>query len=161
MREQMTKDQWFKLIISLGLPNAVGMVASFVTMPAVRSWYADLAKPNYTPPNWIFAPAWLVLYTMMGFAFFLIWTRAGDRRVVFACWFYIVHLLVNGLWPFLFFGLHSPFWAFVDIVLLWFMIIGVFLLFFSIDRKAACLLIPYWLWVTFAASRNYLIWRMN
>lgn len=149
------------MFIALGLPNAVGMVASLATMPAVRSWYADLAKPNYTPPNWIFAPAWLVLYTMMGFAFFRIWNRSEDRRAVFACWFYIVHLVFNGLWPLLFFGLHSPFWALIDIILLCLMIIVMFFLFFAVDRKAAYLLIPYWLWVAFAASRNYLIWSMN
>lgn len=157
----MLKSRWFKLLISLILPNAVGGIASFFTMPAVRSWYVTLAKPSFNPPSWVFAPAWTLLYVMMGIAFFLIWDNSKGRRSVFACWFFIIHLFVNGLWSFLFFGLQSPGLAFINIIILWAMIGALIFLFWRLNKVAAWLMVPYWLWVTFAAFLNYAILRLN
>lgn len=128
----------------------------------VRVWYPTLLKPSFTPPGWVFGPVWVMLYLMMGLAFFLVLVSGGNREKVRpAAILFCVHLLVNALWSAFFFGLRSPFLAFLDIIILWSMITVLVPVFWSISRLAGVLMIPYWLWVSFAGALNYAIWRMN
>jgi benzodiazapine receptor len=147
-----------KVVIAFLLPQCLGMIAGLVTAPNIPGWYVHLIKPSFTPPAWVFAPAWLILYVMMGAASFLVWRTGKDVRTLRL---YFVHLGVNFLWSILFFGLHSPFWAFVDILVLWAMIAVLIVLFARVSRLAMVLLIPYWGWVSFAAVLNYSVWVMN
>ncbi|NTV30002.1 MAG: tryptophan-rich sensory protein [Candidatus Omnitrophica bacterium] len=146
------------MFVALLLPQAVGLVGGLVTAPAVRQWYQFLHKPAFNPPDGVFAPVWFVLYILMGWASFLVWTRAA-RPFLFRL--YLVHLAVNLLWSVLFFGLHSPGLAFLDIVVLWGMVTAMLILFRSVSRLAALLLVPYWCWVSFAAALNLAVWRLN
>lgn len=124
-------------------------------------WYASLTKPPLNPPNWIFGPVWTTLYCLMAIAGGLVWSQAGWRNCRPAMELFFAQLFVNGLWSYLFFGLHSPAWALVDIVLLWVLIGLTIAAFFRHSRVAAGLLIPYWMWVSFATYLNFMLWRLN
>lgn len=125
------------------------------------AWYARLQKPSWTPPNRLFAPVWIVLYTMMAVAGWLVW-KAGELSgtetplVLFA-----VQLFLNGIWSWLFFGLHRPDLAFADIVALWLAIAATIVSFWDVSAIAGMLLLPYFAWVSFALVLNLSIWRSN
>ena len=124
-------------------------------------WYASLAKPAWNPPSAVFAPVWTVLYVLMGVAAWLVWKRAGFRGAGVALTLFIVQLVFNALWSYLFFGLHDISAAFVDIVVLWAAILVVTVLFWRKVRTAGILMLPYLVWVGFASVLNFTLWRMN
>jgi benzodiazapine receptor len=150
------------LIAAIALSLVPGIVGSIFTAPAIPAWYAGLIKPAFNPPNWVFGPAWTLLYILMGIAQFLV-IKGGfmDRRVKAAAGVFILQLVLNGLWSYVFFGLHAPGWALVEIALLWASIVVCLILFIRISRAAGMLLIPYLAWVTFAAVLNGSIWVLN
>lgn len=149
-------SNFFKLVIAIGICQIVGIAGAFFTSPAVSSsWYMSLAKPALQPPAWIFSPVWIMLYTLMGVALYLI---RRNRPLVAL---FLIHLVFNGLWSILFFGLRSPFYALLDIIVLWLLILVLIFKFFKIRKAAGYLLIPYLLWVSFAAYLNYSIWQLQ
>jgi len=125
------------------------------------AWYASLAKPSWNPPAAVFAPVWTVLYVLMGVAAWLTWRRAGFSGAGTALVLFLVQLGLNALWSYLFFGLHRPDLAFVDIVVLWVVILSVALLFWRQDWRAGALMMPYLGWVGFASFLNFVLWRLN
>ena len=125
------------------------------------AWYASLAKPSWNPPNAIFAPVWSVLYVLMGVAAWLVWRRAGFSGAGVSLALFVVQLVLNAMWSYLFFGLHRPDIAFFDIVALWVMILVVTVLFWRADRLAGGLMAPYLVWVGFASCLNFVLWRLN
>jgi len=151
-----------KLVISVALPLAVGGLSGFATARGVSTWYPTLAKPSFNPPAWVFGPVWTVLYIMMGVAAFLVWRRGLDvDGVRIALTVFAIQLALNGLWSILFFGMHAPGWALLEIILLW-MAIGItILLFWRMVPSAGVLLLPYWMWVSFATVLNASLWWLN
>jgi benzodiazapine receptor len=151
-----------KLVVSLALCLLAGVSGSFFTAGSVPTWYAALNKPAFNPPNWVFSPVWTILYLMMGFSLFLVWRR-GVRTAgaVIGLAFFLFQLCLNIAWSYLFFALHSPFYAFIEIVILWLAIVITIILFYRLSRPAAWLLIPYLLWVSFAAVLNFAVWGLN
>jgi tryptophan-rich sensory protein len=129
------------------------------------SWYQELTKPSWNPPSWIFGPVWTVLYTLMAIAAWRVWRAAaaagGWRGATPALGIFLAQLAANGLWSFLFFGLHRPALALVDILVLLALIVLTILQFRRHDRWAAWLLVPYLLWVSFATFLNFTLWRLN
>ena len=125
------------------------------------AWYRSLAKPSWCPPAWLFGPVWLVIYVSIAVSGWLVWRKAGFDGAAVAISLYAVQLLLNGLWSAVFFGLRRPNLAFLEIVCLWLAILATIALFHPIDQAAAYLLIPYALWVTFAAALNFSVWRLN
>lgn len=158
----MSKQNIIRLAISLAICYLAGAVGSIFTWPAVEYWYQSLIKPGFAPPDWLFAPVWLILYAVMGFSFYLVW-RSGlqnkDSRSAFIL--FLVHLLVNVGWSVAFFGFQSPFWGLMMIILLWGLIFALVIAFAHVRSLAAVLLIPYWAWVTFAGVLNWTIWLLN
>jgi translocator protein len=153
---------YLKLIIAIAIPLLVGGVSGFFTTESVNGWFTTINKPSFNPPNWIFAPVWTTLYILMGIAFYLVWKSTGNEAVKrTAIIFYCIQLVLNFLWSFIFFKLHQPGWAIVDIVLMWIMILLTILWFGKISSAAAWLLVPYICWVSFASVLNYAIWRLN
>lgn len=153
---------YIRLIASIVLCQSAGIIASILTAQSVRTWYPTLLKPSFNPPNWLFGPVWIVLYLMMGIALYIVWQRSGSgQNVQTAVIVFIIQLILNAAWSLIFFGLQSPFWAFVEIVVLWVAILITIILFREISRTASYLLVPYILWVTFAAILNFSIWRLN
>jgi benzodiazapine receptor len=134
-------------------------VAGAVFRPG--AWYQQLAKPPLTPPEAVFAPVWLILYALMGIAAWLVWRARGFRGAAAPLTFFIAQLVVNATWSWLFFGLHLPLAAFLDLVILWLLILGAMVLFWRIQRLAGTLLLPYLLWVSYAGYLNLSIWWLN
>jgi tryptophan-rich sensory protein len=125
------------------------------------AWYQALAKPAWTPPDAVFAPAWAVLYVLMAVAAWLVWRRAGFRGAGLALSLFLAQLVLNALWSYLFFGAHRPGLAFFEIVVLWATILVVAGLFWRAVRLAGVLMLPYLAWVGFAACLNFALWQMN
>ena len=152
----------YKLIISMVICQCAGLIGSISTTPSIPTWYAALQKPAFTPPNWLFAPAWVTLYLLMGISASLVWQRGLDNRQNrVALIVFLVQLILNALWSVVFFGFESPLFGIVVIALLWIAILLTILKFFRISRLASYLLIPYIGWVTFAAILNISIFTLN
>lgn len=151
-----------KLIIAVLACQLAGGIGAVVTAPAITGWYATLKKPALNPPGWVFGPVWITLYFLMGVAAFLIWRKGLDvKGVRAALGIFIIQLVLNSTWSLVFFGLHNPGLALVNIALLWLAIVATIVAFFRLDRRAAYPLIPYLLWVSFASYLNYAIWSLN
>jgi tryptophan-rich sensory protein len=125
------------------------------------AWYDSLEKPPWTPPDAIFAPVWTVLYAMMAVAGWLVWKERGFRGAPAALGLFLLQLLANFLWSYLFFGLEMTDVALLDIAVLWLAIAATASAFWPVRKLAAVLLLPYLLWVSFAAALNFEIWRLN
>lgn len=156
------KLDYFKLVFSIVITQAAGIIGSIFTYPAVQTWFVELSKPAYNPPNWVFGPVWTTLYFLMGISLYLVWVRGIHKKPVkIALIVFAAQLLLNSLWSILFFGLQSPLLALVDITLLWVMIVAMIITFAKVSPNAAKLQIPYFLWVTFATYLNYALWVLN
>lgn len=158
----MKKINIKRLIISLILPQLAGLVGSFFTVPAISSWYLNLEKPSFSPPNWIFGPAWVTLYLLMGISIYLVWQKIDEnQKVKKYLWFFWIHLIFNASWSLMFFGLKSPGLGLINIIIIWLLIIVLIIKFWKINRWSSYLLIPYLAWVSFASLLNYFIWILN
>jgi len=162
-RVNMDMKNVVRLIVACAVSLGAGLIGSLVTIGGgPQLWYATLAKPFFTPPNWVFSPVWTVLYLLMGIAAFLVWRKglvsAGVKTAL--AWF-LVQLSLNALWTPVFFGLHRIGPALVVIVLLWAAIVATMRRFLRISRLAGVLLVPYLLWVSFAAVLNASLWHLN
>ena len=152
----------FKLLISIVACQCAGLIGSIFSITAIPTWYAALQKPPFTPPNWLFAPAWITLYLLMGISAFIIWRRGLEsRRIKVALLVFLIQLDLNALWSVTFFGLQSPLYGVIVIVALWIAILFTILRFFKISTPAGALLLPYILWVSFATALNVSIWMLN
>lgn len=166
----MTLKSFLKVLLSIAICELAGIIGAVFTVSAIPGWYATLTKPALNPPAWVFGPVWTTLYALMGISLFLIWWDhlyliRTNKRIV-TVWrsgvvLFFVQLALNALWSVIFFGLHSPGGALVDIILLWLAIVWTMITFYKISRPAAYLLVPYILWVSFAAYLNYAIWALN
>jgi tryptophan-rich sensory protein len=151
-----------KLLISVVGCELVGILGTPFTAAAIPSWYATLEKPLFAPPNWLFGPAWTLLYFLMGVAFYLIWQQnTKSKKVQTAQKIFCAQLFLNFIWSPLFFGLKSPLLGLIVIVALWGLILLTIYKFYPLSKWAAYLLIPYLLWVTFATSLNAAILILN
>lgn len=152
--------QWGKLIISLIIPQIAGFIGSLFTVSEITGWYAGLEKPSFNPPSWVFAPVWTVLYILMGIAFYFLWvhkdTISKKLQVLF-----IVQLCLNVLWSALFFYVHIPWIAYLDLILMCIMIAALVFDTRKIDQKISWLLTPYLLWSIFASFLNFAIIILN
>ena len=144
----------------LFVPLLIGFLGSVFTTPAIPSWYASLNKPFFNPPSWLFAPVWTLLYLMMGYAAYLIFQSESKMKSRALKYFWL-QLAANFFWSYIFFGLRNPLLAFLDIILLWILIYKTKLEFSKISKTAGSLLIPYLLWVSFAAILNLSIILLN
>ena len=144
-----------KLFLSIGICLLAGGVGYIFTTSAIPTWYATLNKPFFSPPNWVFAPVWTILYILIGISLYLIWQK---KMVPAIFW---VQLILNAAWSIIFFGMRNPILALIDIVVLWIAIIFTLKSFYKLNKLAGNLLIPYLLWVSFAAILNLAIVVLN
>ena len=149
------------LLICVLIPLAVGWISSLFTMNSVNTWYKTIHKPAFNPPDWVFGPVWTILFILMGVALYLVWTHPESVSWKWGIVIFGVQLFLNFLWTTLFFGIHSPLLAMIDIVLLWLAILVNIILFWQINPLSAYLLIPYILWVSFASVLNLFIVILN
>jgi translocator protein len=148
-------------------PGLVAWVAVTFSAAAVGSrfqpggWYEDLAKPAWTPPDAVFGPVWTLLYLLMAIAAWLVWRREGLAGAALPLSVFAAQLVANAAWSWVFFGLHRIGWALTVVVALWALIALTLGLFWKRDRLAGALLVPYLLWVGYAAALNLQILRLN
>jgi benzodiazapine receptor len=150
-------------LAAIVIPNLGGIAGSFITKRSLKTWYTTLKRPSWNPPNKVFPIVWPILYSTMGYASYLVWRDgggfAGDAASPIA--WYGAQLALNWAWTPIFFGLHSPKWAFVEIVCLWGAIAGTIYMFHGVNERAAYMLVPYLCWCTYASSLTFKIWRDN
>jgi tryptophan-rich sensory protein len=141
----------------------IGYLSGMMTRESITTWYPTLVKPIFNPPNWVFAPVWTILYIMMGVAGGIVWTKieSDEENVKKAFKFFLIQLGLNALWSFIFFYLHNPLLALIEIVILQLMIFETYSQFKKIDKTAGYLFIPYLAWVSFAMILNFSIWWLN
>lgn len=124
-------------------------------------WFASLNRPGFAPPNWLFGPVWTVLYLMIAVSGWMVWKSPAAVSKTAAFMAFVFQLLLNAAWSAIFFGLHNPGWALVEIGFLWLAILWTIVLFRRHSRTASMLLVPYLAWVSFAAVLNYGFWSLN
>lgn len=154
-------NPWVALALFILVCLAAGAIGSVFTAMSRDTWYAALRKPAWTPPDPVFGPVWTTLYVAMAIAAWLVWRRLGFVAGALPLSLFAVQLALNVTWTAIFFGLRAPAAAFVQIVILWILILATLLAFWRVRPAAGALLLPYLLWVTYAAALNLAIWRMN
>lgn len=140
---------------------AASLVGQAATYPNLVPWYANLAKPWFNPPNWVFAPVWTALYALMAYALWRILRSPRSparRRAIFL---FFGQLALNAAWSWMFFAAHSPLLGLINIVPQWLVIVAAVVAFYRLDRLAGCCLMPLALWVAYAGILNLALWRLN
>ena len=149
------------VFLALALPLALGGLAAFLTADSM-ALFKLMAKPPLSPPGWLFAPVWTGLYILMGLASYFVWVaQVSPIRRDRALTLYLMQLAANFAWPLIFFGMELYLLAFVWLVLLWILAALCTLLFWYISERAGKLMLPYMLWLSFAAYLNLGIWLLN
>jgi benzodiazapine receptor len=157
----MNKTLTLKFLISILLPLSLGAIAGVFTSQSVPEWYATLNRPSFNPPNWVFGPVWTSLYILMGISFFLIWKQEASKVRNRAILIFLLQLLLNFAWSFIFFFFNLIGLALVEIILLWISIVMMLVVFYKIKPVASYINIPYLLWVTFATVLNASYYILN
>lgn len=146
---------WIALSLAAGGVGAIASVES-------REFYAALERPSWAPPGWLFGPVWTTLYVLMGVAAWLVWRAPdGSGLRLPGLWLFVLQLVLNALWTWIFFHWRSGGWAFAEIALLWLVIVAVIVCFATVRPLAAWLLAPYLAWVTFAMALTWSVWQRN
>ncbi|MGV8141754.1 MAG: TspO/MBR family protein [Candidatus Woesearchaeota archaeon] len=158
----MVKNRWtseaLKILLFVIICLSAGFIGTIFTATGPDSWYSQIVKPSFNPPNWIFGPVWTTLYILMGISLYLaIKNKVGKNAIII----FAAQLILNTLWTIIFFGMQNPLLAFVEIILLWITILMTIILFYKKSKVAAYLMIPYILWVTFASVLTLSIHLLN
>jgi benzodiazapine receptor len=148
------------LLLNIAIPHLAGIIGSYFTISSIKTWYIYLNKPSFNPPNWIFSPVWLTLYTLIGISFYLFYKKDQfkSKDVYFL---YAFHIFLNCIWSILFFGMHQILFALIDLFFMIIILIPLMKLFYKLNRISFYLLIPYLIWICFAFLLNYNILILN
>ncbi|ACB74971.1 TspO/MBR family protein [Opitutus terrae] len=157
----MKSSRWLPLGLFLLLAAFAGTIGAIATATSVHTWYPTLQKPAWTPPNWLFGPAWTLLYILMSIAAWRVWRVGGEADARHTSRLFAAQLALNALWSVLFFGLHRPGLALVEVIVLWLVLIRIYVRFRAADRIAGWLWLPYLLWVSYATLLNAAVWELN
>lgn len=157
----MNISKYVTLIICILLPLIIGSLSGLANAGSINTWYAQLNKPSFNPPGYLFGPVWTILYLLMGVSFYLVWKAPDGRMRDYALIIFGIQMVLNFAWSFIFFYFHQPGWALVDIIALWVFIVAMIFIFYRINKVAALIQIPYLLWVSFATVLNAAIWLLN
>jgi len=149
------------LVLAVIVPLLVGFLGSIFTDFSIQTWYVVINKPFFNPPNWIFALVWTILFVLMWVASFWVLGKARKENCDRVLWVYTLQLFLNFLWSVFFFGLQSPLFGLINIILLWVVILRNIRVFYKVDKKSGLILLPYLLWVSFATILNLSILILN
>ncbi|TBO40173.1 TspO/MBR family protein [Pedobacter kyonggii] len=149
-------------VINIAITLGVSALGSWATIQSVKTWYRTINKPSFNPPDWLFGPVWTTLYVLIGIAAYLVWVRR-DKIIHFprTVAIYLIQLILNLAWSFIFFYLHEIGFALAEIILLLIIIAINGLVFYKINKWAGLIFIPYFLWVSFATILTYNIFMLN
>jgi translocator protein len=159
--ERSNLNTSYKVVSLIGWIGLCFLTAWIGSRFAPGEWYVQLQKPSWTPPGYLFGPVWSLLFLSMGIAAWLVWKRAGVLGARLALSLFLVQLVLNGMWSWIFFGMREPGLAFAEILILWGAILVTLIAFWQKSAPAGILLIPYLAWVSFASILNFSIWQMN
>jgi len=151
-------NKGIKFFIAILSCQFAGVFGSLFTSPNINGWYSELAKPIFSPPNWLFGPVWISLYLLMGISLYLLWTSKRSKKAIEL---FVAQLIVNALWSFIFFGLQSPLLGFIWILILLLLIIFTMIETYKVNKVSMYILIPYLIWVSFATILNLAIFILN
>lgn len=163
----MKLRQIIQLILAILIAQSAGIVGSFFTVTSLDSWYSTLDKPSFNPPNWVFGPVWIVLYTLIGITLYILWQwkkeKKGKQKQYVSTTVNILYanLILNALWSYAFFGLQSPLYGIIVIVLVWATAAFVLIRIARLNNVYGFLILPYFLWVSYATVLNFAIWTTN
>jgi translocator protein len=160
MTHQSTKTQLLGLLGWLVATFAAGSVGAIASARAAE-FYGQLSQPSWAPPASLFGPVWSVLYLFMAVGAWLVWRERGFKGAAIALWLFVVQLVANALWTWLFFVLQNGALAMAEIVVLWLLVAATIATFWPVHRLAALLLVPYLAWVGFASALTLYVWRLN
>jgi len=160
MKKGANRINWKVLIVSFVIVYLVAFVGSLFTSPVTDSEWYDSIKPSITPPGWVFPIVWNILFFLIGLSLYFSWINAKKldvkKKLVIV---FGINFVLNIFWSVLYFGLKNPFYAFIEIFVLWISIVSMIYVTYKIDKKAGWILVPYLLWVSFAIVLNYLsVW---
>ncbi|MEC7695866.1 MAG: TspO/MBR family protein [Planctomycetota bacterium] len=159
--QRSPRAQALGLVISVVICFGAALLGNLATMPQIPTWYSGIAKPAWTPPDWVFGPVWSLLYAMMAVSAWLVWRKVGGKTTRVPLIWFGTQLVLNSLWSVLFFGMQKPAWSMVEVFFLWLAILMTIRAFWPLSRWASLLLVPYLLWVSFASILNVAIWQLN
>lgn len=158
----MTRKLLIRSSFAIGICLIFGFMGVIATQTGTAEWYPSLQKPWFDIPQNIFSPVWIVMYVFMGISAGIVWSKGSYHKwVKTALYHFGFQLFLNGFWFLLFFALHKPFLALLDLLALFILILITIKWFKIVNRTAAYLLAPYALWVLFAIALNFEIWRLN
>ncbi|MEZ6064547.1 MAG: TspO/MBR family protein [Planctomycetaceae bacterium] len=152
---------WLALMLFVGVCLGAGGLGAMATTPEIDGWYRTIERPAWSPPDWVFGPVWTTLYVLMGIAAWLVWRLGAQSRNIGPSRLFVIQLILNIAWSWIFFARHEIGWAAVEIVVLWLAIVATTIAFFRRSRIAGWLLVPYLAWVTFASYLNFTLWQLN
>lgn len=144
-------------VLAVAIASGLGQLATFPNL----GWYGGLAKPAFSPPNWIFGPVWTTLYALMAFAVWRIMRLPNSGQRSLALLLFFGQLVLNAAWSWMFFGLHSPLLGLINIIPQLALIVLAVVAFYRLDRISGWMLIPLAAWVAFATILNAAVWRLN
>ena len=154
----MTKNKYLSLLILLLVTFIAPVIGSYVTSVFKEPWYSEIIQPSFNPPSWVFPPVWSTLYVMMSIAIWRVWTIFFNSRILKL---YFFHLFFNCIWSIIFFGFHQIGLALINIIVILFFIIILMREYLKIDKLSFYLMIPYFLWSSFALVLNASILFLN
>ena len=154
----MTKNKYLSLFIILLITFLASAIGGFTTTSFKEPWYSQIILPSFNPPSWVFAPVWTSLYVMMSIAIWKIWINSFDLELLKL---YFIHLFFNGTWSVVFFGFHQIGLALVNLIIIIIFIIMLMKKYFMRDRLSFYLMIPYFLWSSYALILNSSIFLLN
>lgn len=149
------------LIICIIVPLVIGALGGVATTSGLESWYQTIQKPSFNPPNYLFGPVWSLLYILMGISFYLILISKNQKPKTKAIAIFVIQIILNLAWSFIFFKFHLLGWALIEIILIWIAVLAMITIFYRINKVAAFLQIPYLVWVSFASILNGAFWYIN
>ena len=152
------KKKYFSLLIIFTITYTISLIGGLVTKTFKEPWYSTIIRPSFSPPDWIFAPVWSILYLIMSIAIWRIWIRYKDKRIIKL---YFIHLFFNLSWSIIFFGFHLIGFALIDLIILLIFILILMKNYFIRDKLSFILMIPYLLWSSYAMILNFSILILN
>ena len=154
----MTKNKYLSLFLILLITFIASAIGGFITASFKEPWYSQIILPSFNPPSWVFGPVWTTLYIMMSVAIWKIWINSFDLKLLK---FYLIHLFFNGTWSIIFFGFHQIGLALINLVVIVIFIILLMQRYFIRDKVSLYLMIPYFLWTSYALILNSSIFILN
>ena len=154
----MTKNKYLSLLLILLITFLASAIGGFTTSSFKEPWYSDIILPSFNPPSWVFAPVWTILYIMMSVAIWKRWVSSFDTKILKL---YFVHLIFNGSWSVIFFGFHQIGLALINLIIILTLIFLLMKKYLSRDKISFYLMIPYFMWTSFALLLNSSIFLLN